>query len=261
MEIKKIEIEFALFSGFTSNMMDGICHIKTLPYLTVAQAVEGSYDIALGDSNPQNTGNGGFFIAPCDVKQTIVHHSNINSRNIACRWIFLKIKLNGLYKFEDIYTTPAILPKAYIEKMNSIFNRMFCNESLCDRYICYYEIIKMLIAISKPNTAPARLKPTLQYIEENYRNTITVEKLAESANLSVPRFFSVFKSTMGISPIAYLNIYRLSISVELLLNTKKTITEIADMVGISDSVYFNKMFRKTYQMSPSKYREIHNVGK
>ena len=74
MDIAKIHIEYAHKSGFSSTTCNGSCHTKVLPYLSVVQAVEGSYDIQLDNGKTYNTGNGGFFIAPANVQQRIVHN-------------------------------------------------------------------------------------------------------------------------------------------------------------------------------------------
>ena len=67
---------------FSSAEVEGIRHIKVLPYLSVVQSVEGSYEFSLGKSEPTQTGDGGFFIAPANLRQTIVHHINKESRKM-----------------------------------------------------------------------------------------------------------------------------------------------------------------------------------
>lgn len=259
MKLKKISLEYIQKNGFSSSVSDGVRHVKTLPYLSVAQAIEGNYDIKLGNSEVYNTGIGGFFIAPSNVQQTIVHNADKISKNMICRWVFLKINLNNLYHFDDLYDLPVILPETYKKEMNLIFDRLFATENLFEEYVYYYEIVRILSLIlkEKKDKMPLYLDRVLNYIEENYRNKITVHTLAECVNLSDSHFFSCFKKAMGVSPIAYLNNYRLSCAVDLMLRTDNTITEISDIVGINDSVYFNKMFRKAYQMSPTKFREIY----
>ncbi|MBO5797762.1 MAG: helix-turn-helix domain-containing protein, partial [Clostridia bacterium] len=54
-----------------------------------------------------------------------------------------------------------------------------------------------------------------------------------------------------------LNSYRMSIAAELLPGTTKPISQISAEVGIDDSIYFNKMFKKYYQMSPTEYRNCY----
>ena len=259
MEIEKINLVQSYKNHFRSPFMDNITHIKTLPYITVAQAVEGSYTISLADGVPQNTGDGGFFIAPSGVNQTITHHADINSNNIACRWVFLKIKLNDIYNFDDLFELPTILPNDYKQQVNQLFDKIFSTDNKFQEFSCYFELIRLLSVISKPKStnSRSRIKPAIDYIENNFKEHISVDMLASCVGISSPRFYTLFKEQMGISPIAYLNVYRLSTAVELLLTTEKTVTEIAAEVGIPDTVYFNKIFKKTYQTTPQKYRAIH----
>ena len=101
MDIAKIHIEYAHKSGFSSATCNGSCHTKVLPYLSVVQAVEGSYDIQLDNGKTYNTGNGGFFIAPSNVQQRIVHNVNLTSKKIVCRLIIIKNKINDIYSFDE----------------------------------------------------------------------------------------------------------------------------------------------------------------
>ncbi len=263
MKLKKIELEYVEKDGFSSTSCDGIRHIKTLPYLSVVQAVEGNYDIQLGKGEMYNTETGGFFVAPSNVQQTIIHHADKISKTMICRWVFLKIKVNDVYNYDDVYDFPIIIPKAHKHEVNLLFNRLFASDNLFDEYVCYYEIIRILSLISKKrdHKFPMHLDHAISYIRENYRNKITVKNIAEGINLSESHLFAVFKKEIGISPITYLNNYRLSVAADELIKTDKTVVEIANMVGIGDSVYFNKMFRKAYQMSPSKYRKTYNNGR
>ncbi len=250
MHIKKIDLEYTSANGFSSLTSDGIRHTKVLPYLSVVQAVEGNYDIGLGNAKMYNTANGGFFIAPSGVQQTIVHNADKTNGRMTCRWTFLKVKINDTYYLDDIYSFPTILPDCIKNKMNAVFNRLFEADTAVDKYICYYQIIKLLLSVSseKEYSPPSYIIRAVMYIENHYMEKITIQDIADSVNLSASHFFSVFKKQMGISPIAYLNNYRLSLAAELLLGTAITITEVANSVGISDAVYFNKMFKKTYQM-------------
>lgn len=263
MEFRKIELEYAEKDGFSSASCDGIRHIKTLPYLSVVQAVEGNYEIQLGNSKFYNTGIGGFFIAPSDVQQTIVHNVDKASKAMTCRWVFLKIKLNDLYDIDDLYEFPVIIPETHKSEMNLLFDRLFAADNVFNEYVCYYEIVRLLSMLSKKKEYKISpyLDNALAYIKDNYKNKITVGDIAQKVNLSESHLFLIFKKEMGVSPITYLNNYRLSVAADELLKTEKTIVEIADMVGIGDSVYFNKMFRKSYQMPPSKYRKIYKNGR
>ena len=259
MQIESLQIEYANKSGFSSTAFDGICHTKVLSYLSIVQAVEGSYDIQLDNGIVQNTGKCGFFIAPANVQQRIVHRADPASKKITCRWVFLKVKKNDLYHFDERYDFPTILPAAISKEMNDIFERLFDTGNVFDEYICYHQILKILSTVVNEKAQPSSpyIQQILRYIKENYQKNISVTDIACNANLSASRLFAVFKQQVGVSPIRFLNHYRLSVAAELLLGTTKSITQIAAEVGIHDSVYFNKLFKKQYQISPTEYRNLY----
>ena len=261
MDIAKIHIEYAHKSEFSSATCNGSCHTKVLPYLSVVQAVEGSYDIQLDNGKTYNTGNGGFFIAPANVHQRIVHNVSPTSKKMVCRWIFIKIKINDIYSFDEKFGFPTILPQNIKSEMNTVFDELFCSDNAFDEYICYYKIVKLLSLVA--NEKEQRLSPyieeALHYIKDNYREKISVEDIAAQVQLSSSHLFAVFKKQMGISPISFLNNYRISIAAEQLQGTTKSINQIASEVGIDDSIYFNKVFKKYYQMSPTEYRSCYTT--
>ncbi|MBR2861406.1 MAG: helix-turn-helix transcriptional regulator [Clostridia bacterium] len=261
MEIKKIEIGFVTKSGFESFFCDKICHVKTLPYLSVVQAVCGNYDIKLGNGEFFNTKEKGFFLAPASVQQTIIHNTEKESNKMVCRWIFIKVKINDVYDFDSLFDFPVILPEEYKAEMNEIFEKLFASSNAFDEYICYYEIIKLLSKVKSPkqHEKPLQVESAIAFIKANFCKNVMVKDIADAVLLSESRFYSIFKKEMGVSPIAYLNNYRLSLASEALLKSNKSITEIAESVGIFDSVYFNKLFRKTYQLSPSQYRKMYKT--
>ncbi len=259
MDIAKIHIEYAHKSGFSSATCNGSCHTKVLPYLSVVQAVEGSYDIQLDNGKTYNTGNGGFFIAPANVQQRIVHNVSPTSKKMVCRWIFIKIKINDIYSFDEKFSFPTILPENIKSEMNTVFDELFCSNNAFDEYICYYKIVKLLSLVA--NEKEQRLSPyiekALHYIKDNYREKISVEDIAAQVQLSSSHLFAVFKKEFGVSPISFLNSYRMSIAAEQLQATANPINQISAEVGVDDSIYFNKIFKKYYQMSPTEYRNCY----
>jgi len=94
MEIKNIEIKYFEKSEFIGLCNENIKHVKVLPYLSIVQSTEGSYDIALANNKSEQTEQGGFFIAPSNVQQTIIHHVNKQSGRMSARWIFLDVEIN-----------------------------------------------------------------------------------------------------------------------------------------------------------------------
>ncbi|MBQ1992399.1 MAG: helix-turn-helix transcriptional regulator [Clostridia bacterium] len=62
----------------------------------------------------------------------------------------------------------------------------------------------------------------------------------------------------GTSFIQYVINYRLDIASEKLINTKLTITEIAEETGFSNLPYFTRSFTAKYGSTPNAYRKLKN---
>lgn len=259
MNIEKIEIRDWFFSGSRNMGPDGLCHIKSLPCLSVVQAQEGSYDIGLNDSPIQQTGEGGFFIAPAQVKQTIVHHFSHKAARMTARWLFLDVVFNGKYRYEDLFVPPVILPESHQRIMDGLFDKLTEQEDVCDCMSLLYQVIKSLIQVSETKayqTSDALLS-AIKYIHAHFADRITVRELAAAANMSESNFYAVFRKQMGVSPIVYLNQYRLTLASRLLKSTNDSIGAISAATGFADPFYFSRMFKDRFQLSPREYRKLH----
>ena len=95
------------------------------------------------------------------------------------------------------------------------------------------------------------------YIDQNYRNEITLASIAEALNISPDYMSHTFKKVTGYSPIKYIIRRRIGEAQTLLITTKHSITMIATMVGFDNSSYFIKTFTKNVGMSPKRYRECY----
>ena len=259
LDIKNAEIKFFKKDGFVSAHNDNIQHIKVLPYLSIVQSVEGSYDIALGNAVTMQTGEGGFFVAPSEIQQNIVHHINKKSGTMTCRWLFIDVEINKAYRLDSMYSFPTVLKGYYKEKMNDLFDQLFSTDDLWENYSCCYKILGLLLQISElsQNKINPGIQNSVEYITKNYTQTISIIDLAKKANMSESNFFAVFKKSFGCSPISYLNHYRISLAADLLIETNSTISEIGYKVGITDPLYFSKLFKKAYGISPKEYRTLH----
>ncbi len=104
-----------------------------------------------------------------------------------------------------------------------------------------------------------RLAPVINYIFKHYDKKITLADLAKMINMSVPNFSSVFRETMGVSPMEYLTRIRLQNAADLLQNSDKKIIDIAEECGFFSISNFIKAFHNGMNMSPSQYRKERGV--
>ena len=99
-----------------------------------------------------------------------------------------------------------------------------------------------------------RIRKILSYIEQNYMNRITLTDISESLHLCESECTRLFKRHMNTTLFAFLQEYRIERSLEY-LNTKESISAIAEKTGFSDSNYYSKVFSKIKGCSPREYRK------
>lgn len=115
--------------------------------------------------------------------------------------------------------------------------------------------IEETFSLQTPNYRPEKRVPVLlDYIHTHYKDKITIEGLAKKASISKTEVLRCFKSIIGLSPINYLNSYRLQRAAYLLIHSENNIQEIAMDCGFDDNSYFSKLFKKNYHVTPHNYR-------
>lgn len=94
----------------------------------------------------------------------------------------------------------------------------------------------------------------ISYMNEHYREPVSMKELAALADMSEKYFIRYFHFHIGIPPKQYLVELRMKHAIELLSSTNRSIAEIASELGYSDQYCFSKAFRKYYGETPSKFR-------
>jgi AraC-like DNA-binding protein/anti-sigma regulatory factor (Ser/Thr protein kinase) len=93
------------------------------------------------------------------------------------------------------------------------------------------------------------------YIHANYSaEEFSRESIAQYLNVNSDYLTRCFTQAMGISPITYLNRYRVQQAKILLETTIYSISDIADKVGFGDYAHFSRTFRRHVGLSPREYR-------
>jgi signal transduction histidine kinase/DNA-binding LacI/PurR family transcriptional regulator/DNA-binding response OmpR family regulator len=98
------------------------------------------------------------------------------------------------------------------------------------------------------------VRKAMAYIHEHYTEAIPREDLARHVGMDDDYLTFCFHKEMGMTPIAYLNRYRVNQAKGLLAQGELSITEVALAVGFSDSGYFTRVFRREVGTSPGAYR-------
>ncbi len=103
-------------------------------------------------------------------------------------------------------------------------------------------------------TKDARIRRAMLLIERNIENPISCEFIARQSHLSVRQLERLFKSEVGISPIAYAERLRMERAQELLSNSREPLHQIAIRCGYKNHSHFSMRFKMVYGISPSALR-------
>ena len=95
----------------------------------------------------------------------------------------------------------------------------------------------------------------VKYFHKNYNKAISIEDYAISQHMSVSWFIRNFKEYTNSTPAQYLLSLRISNAQTLLESTNYNVTEIANIVGYDNPLYFSRIFKKQSGVSPSEFRK------
>ncbi|WP_267405170.1 MULTISPECIES: AraC family transcriptional regulator [unclassified Chryseobacterium] len=101
-----------------------------------------------------------------------------------------------------------------------------------------------------------RMGTIYDYIHENYDKNPNVNIIAENVNLSTPAFCRYFKKQTNMTFTDFVNNYRIN-QAKLLLLQNEGITEVCFQVGFESLSYFNKLFKKLMNETPSEFKKKH----
>jgi AraC-like DNA-binding protein len=104
------------------------------------------------------------------------------------------------------------------------------------------------------STRRASVNRAIDYMEENFRESLTLGEVAKSAFLSPAYFSHVFREATSTCFAHYLQQIRVREAKRLLRKTDRTVTAIAFDSGFNNLSHFNRVFRKLEGVSPTQYR-------
>ena len=102
--------------------------------------------------------------------------------------------------------------------------------------------------------AKTRFGDLAEWVRGNLQKDLTLEVLAEHANLSTRHFARKFKDTFGVTPADFIEEMRLDEARWLLVNSDNPIGELAANVGYSNDDTFRRAFERHFGIAPADYR-------
>lgn len=117
-----------------------------------------------------------------------------------------------------------------------------------------YEYLSTIILDEHKSNEYDKLKESINYIENNLTQKLTISNLAKTCALCETQFRKLFKKEYGVSPVKYINRLRVNKAISMLYSGHYSMGEIAEQCGFSTQKYFNKIFYSEIGKSPSQYK-------
>ncbi len=102
------------------------------------------------------------------------------------------------------------------------------------------------------------ISKAVEYIKNNYHTTVRISDIAGYVCLNRSYLYTLFVRHLSMTPMEYLNTFRLTKACELLTLTDYPVGSIAISCGYNDPMAFSKTFRRKYGKTPSQYRREMN---
>ncbi|MGO4527553.1 AraC family transcriptional regulator [Paenibacillus sp. 2TAF8] len=153
----------------------------------------------------------------------------------------------------------------YLDEIENAWVQSGSLDLLHTKSLFYQFIHELMVQLTEQEIKTEHVDPvkqTLRYIQNHYREQVTLDSLAEQFNYSSRHFSMQFKRKTGYSPIDYLIQTRIAKARTLLVRSDATLSEIAAEVGYSDVYYFSRIFKKHVGISPILYqRKMREAGR
>ncbi|MDR1892922.1 MAG: AraC family transcriptional regulator [Oscillospiraceae bacterium] len=123
--------------------------------------------------------------------------------------------------------------------------------------IIFQNILYEIFAVSRDNILPKnlqRVNKVIAYIHANPYKKFSVADLTQIAGIKKAYFMHIFKAITKQTPLKYTLNLKLEHSKNMLANTSLPIKEIAEICGFNDGLYYSRMFRSAFGISPSAFR-------
>jgi two-component system response regulator YesN len=103
------------------------------------------------------------------------------------------------------------------------------------------------------------LRLAKDFIDEHYKQEITIQSLCNVSQLTSGRLQYGFKEMFKKPAYSYITELRMKHAADLLVTTGLSIKEIASAVGYRKTKKFSPMFKNFYKQTPTNYRRTYGI--
>lgn len=167
-------------------------------------------------------------------------------------------------KYKDSFY--SFIPKKAVGNTDESFEKLLClyaeefksaSEDVKNGYLCALlpKVFEMLSLEKQKDDKTNVLKSVIKYCKENYKEDVSLERVAEGLNISKYYLSHIFSDRINISFKDYINSLRVEEAEKLLEETDMSVAEISEICGFNTTRTFNRAFKKINDESPTNYRK------
>ena len=188
-------------------------------------------------------------------------------------WDYIFFEFNGS-KIQEILQSTYFTkdnPVAHCNNLNEILPffknffemlKTFHAGSLFEAMSLFFNLLHSARSVSLKEIQSDPYGEALVLIRLNFMDPYyTVEQLANELHCSHSQLCRYFKRKTGKTVIAHINDFRINYAKDLLCRTNLSATQIAQMSGFNEYVYFLSLFKRKTGLTTSEYRAKHNAPK
>ena len=101
-----------------------------------------------------------------------------------------------------------------------------------------------------------QIRDILIYMNNNATFDLDISMIAAENGISVRSLTALFMEILQMTPVQYLNQYRVTLACEKLQTSDMNISEVAEWSGYDDPLYFSRIFKKIKGVTPKDYRKV-----
>lgn len=243
----------------------------------LSYVITGSGVRIIGD-NIENFSKGEVIFIPPNIPHCWSFDSSVHDRTGKIENITLTIADGFLMKGSELFPQISNIFSAIqgnknaisfkgivLEKLQKLLMSMNL-ENAIQRVATFFEILELLALsadmqiVGRPiveNKKDRKLQEVYLFVLNHFHKNITLDEIAKRVGMPKSTFCIFFKKMTGKSFFTFLMEFRIASACEMLLKTQQSISEISVASGFSDIPYFNRVFKKYKNTSPSQYRKSH----
>ena len=125
----------------------------------------------------------------------------------------------------------------------------------------YFRILQdksgdILQQLCEQSSSFSKITNIIEFIHNNYNEKISIDEMAEMAEMSINSFHRLFKKATNDTPIQFIKKIRLGRARELILHKNMKSIEASEKVGYDSVTQFSREFKRYYGVTPGKISEL-----